>query len=100
VVPDFEDIYLKIRPAIGNSGFGFGIGITHVQEGNTSVGHFQYKGVLVDIVREGGGWVEDRYGKVGSTSVRTCDGSRLRGHFMWCSKAGIPFFWGFVVDLY
>jgi len=32
MVPDFEDICLKIRSAIGNTGFSVGIGITHEQE--------------------------------------------------------------------
>jgi len=41
MVPYFEDICLKIRSAIGNTAFGIGIGITHEQEGNASVGHLQ-----------------------------------------------------------
>jgi len=40
-VPDLEDIGPKIRPTIGNTAFSVGIGITHEQEGNASVGHFQ-----------------------------------------------------------
>jgi len=63
VVPDLEDVGLKICPAIGNTAFGIGIHITHEQEGNASVGHFQDDGVLVDVVWEGGGWVEDRDGQ-------------------------------------
>ncbi len=34
MVPDLEDISLKIRSAIGNTVFGIGMGITHEQEGN------------------------------------------------------------------
>ena len=63
MVPDLEDVGLEICPAIGNSGFGIGIGITHEQDGNATVGHFKDDGVLVDIIREGGGWIEDRDGQ-------------------------------------
>ncbi|GEM_PF-6126075 len=63
MVPDLEDICLNICSAICNSGFGVGIGITHEKEGNSPVGHLQDDGVLVDVVREGGGWVEDRDGQ-------------------------------------
>ncbi len=61
MVPDFEDVSREICPAIGHTGFGIGIGIgiTHEQEGNTSSGHLQDDGILVEVVREGGGWVED-----------------------------------------
>ena len=63
MVPDFEDIGLKICPAIGNTVFGVGIGITHEQEGNATVGHFQDDGVPVDVFREGGSGVADRDGQ-------------------------------------
>ncbi len=59
MVPDLEDICLVICCAISHSGFGIGIGITHEQEGNASGGHLQDDGVLVDVVGEGGGWVEE-----------------------------------------
>ena len=63
MVPDLEDIGLKIRSAIGKSAFGISISITHEQEGNSSSGHLQDDGVLVDTVRKRGGWVEDRDGQ-------------------------------------
>ena len=63
MVPDLEDISLEIRSAIDNTAFGIGIGVTHEQEENTTAGHLQHDGVLVDIVREGGGWIEDRDGQ-------------------------------------
>ena len=63
MVPDLEDIGLEIFPVIGNTAFSIGIGITHEQEGNASVGHLQDEGVLVDIVGEGGGWIKDRDGQ-------------------------------------
>ena len=63
MVPDLEDIGLEIFPVIGNTAFSIGIGITHEQEGNASVGHLQDDGVLVDVVRKGGDWVEDLYGQ-------------------------------------
>ncbi len=65
MVGDLEDVRLEICPAIGNTNFGIGIGVTHEQEGNASVGHLQDNGVLVDVVRQGGGWVEDRDGQAG-----------------------------------
>jgi len=65
MVPDLEDVGLEICPAISNSCFGIGIGITHEQEGNASIGYLQDDGVLVDVVRKGGGWVEDRNGQAG-----------------------------------
>ena len=52
MVANLEDISLKICPAIGNTVFGIGFGITHKQAGNTSSGHLQDDGVLVEIVRE------------------------------------------------
>jgi len=54
---------LEIRSAIGNTAFGIGIGITHEPEGKASIGHLQDDGVLVDVVGEGDGWVEDRDGQ-------------------------------------
>jgi len=60
MILDLEDICLEICPAIGNTAFGIGIGITYEQEENASSGHLQDDGVLVYIIREGGGWVEDR----------------------------------------
>ena len=65
VVPDLEDIGLEIRSAIDNTAFGIGIGVTHEQEVNASVGHLQDNGVLVDVIRKSGGWVEDRDGQAG-----------------------------------
>ncbi len=58
-----EAIFLEIRSAIDHTAFGIGMGITHEQEGNASVGHLQDDGVLVDVVRKGGDWVEDLYGQ-------------------------------------
>ncbi len=69
MILDLEDICLEICPAIGNTAFGIGIGITYEQEENASSGHLQDDGVLVDIIREGGGWVEDREGPA---RVREC----------------------------
>lgn len=50
MVPDLEDFNLKICSVIGRAAFGIGIDITHEQEGNTSAGHLQDDGVLVDVV--------------------------------------------------
>ncbi len=59
MVPDLEDVCLMIRSTVGLSGFDIGIGITHEQEGNTSVGHLQDDGVLFDVILKFGGWIED-----------------------------------------
>jgi len=90
MVPDFEEVCLKIRSAIDNTAFGIGIGVTHEQEENTTAGHLQHDGVLVDIVREGGGWVEDLMVRPGSTSARTCGGRRSRRRLMLWSRAWYP----------
>ena len=63
MVTDLEDVCLKIYSTIGNTGFGIGIAIAHEQEGNASVVHLQDDGVLVDVIRKSGGWVEDRDGQ-------------------------------------
>ena len=60
MVTYFEDICPEIRSAIGNKAFDIGIGITLEQEGNASGGHLPDDGVLVDVVGDGGSWVEDR----------------------------------------